>query len=418
MIQGISQDSRRIRPGYIFYARQGEITSGIRFLQDAKERGAVMVIIPEGMTPPENILPGIRILDSQSNFIRLSHLLFQSPSHRIKLIGITGTNGKTSTVHFIKSIIETGGNKCGLISTIGYHDGSQPLNAHLTTPDIDYVCQLLNDMILNGCQYAVMEVSSHALKLGRVEGLLFSAAGYTHLTQDHLDFHHTMEEYAKAKARLFEMLHPDSPALINVDCPWSKMMIDACRGRTITYGRKNGVLRCKTIKSTLNGSQFELTWDKEYWSGLTLRYPKSLKVTTSIIGEYQGENIACAAGICWELGIDQQAIQEGIRNLQNIPGRMEKVSMPELNTRKEELRLPTVLVDYSHTPDALRRALENLRKLTPHHLTVIFGCGGDRDPSKRPLMGMIAAELADRVIITSDNPRTETPETICEAIYQ
>lgn len=397
-VTGISQDSRLIRPGYIFLIRKGSSSHGFNYIQEAKQRRAVMVISQEPFSHHQIPLPGLLVPDERETLTHLSHLLFSQPSRRLKLVGVTGTNGKTSTVHIFKSIIEASGEKCGLISTIGYFDGKHHINPSLTTPDIDYITQLLNDMIEEGCRYAVMEVSSHALELKRVEGLHFAAAGYTHLTQDHLDFHHTMEAYAQAKARLFAMLPSDSPALINADCPWAPLMISSCTGKVITYGRTSGDLRVSTMSTSLNGSQFEI-------DGKGLR----IKVSTSLVGEYQGENIACAAGMAWALGIDEEAITRGVENLSSVPGRMEPAG---------RIGGLIVLVDYAHTPDALRRALENLKKQGKAPLTVVFGCGGDRDKTKRPLMGEVAARLADRVIITSDNPRSEPPEMICQEIYQ
>jgi len=396
-VSGITQDSRLVQPGYIFAARSGSTVCGVDFIPAAADRGAIIVITDE-ILPDICPLPSVRVTDFRQALVRLSKAVYGDPSACLNLIGVTGTNGKTTSVHLIRSILEAAGERCGLISTVGYDTGQRHLDAPLTTPDIDRLCELLREMVDAGCLWAVMEVSSHALVQGRVEGLNFNAAGFTNLTRDHLDFHGSLEAYAAAKAKLFNMMDPDGAAVINIGDPWGKAMVEAACGTVTTYGMEGagGDLTVTSLEHSLDGGQFRLDW-----SG------GSAKVLTSLIGDYHGENIALAAGVALGFGIDIGDILRGVEALKIIPGRMEAVSVGQPFA---------VLVDYSHTPDALERALSSLRPLCRGSIIVVFGCGGDRDRSKRPEMGRVASRSADRVIVTSDNPRSEDPKAIAADI--
>ncbi len=393
---GISQHSQRIRPGYVFAAREGGSRNALDFLPEAVKAGAV-ALVTDQLIPPDSPIPAVRVRDFRHALTILSHRLFGDPSRRLKLIGVTGTDGKTSSVHIIRSIIRATGQKCGMISTLGYDVGSQWYSADLTTPDIDHLCFLLDEM--RGCGWAASEISSHALSQGRVEGLRFAAAGYTQLSREHQDFHPSMEHYALTKSLLLAMLESDGVGVVNAGDPWSRVMVEACRGRVITYGRP-GVkadLIVTTLEQSLKGGVFRLDYEGQQY-----------EVETPLIGVYQGENIALAAGIALGNGFAPEAVVSGVAVLNLVPGRMERVDCGQPFE---------ILVDYSHTGRSLWNALNTLRPLAAGRLTVVFGCGGNRDRLKRPEMGRIAAENADLVYVTSDNPRDEDPEAIINEIF-
>ncbi|MDP8239888.1 MAG: UDP-N-acetylmuramoyl-L-alanyl-D-glutamate--2,6-diaminopimelate ligase [Candidatus Hatepunaea meridiana] len=441
-VVGITQDSRLVEPGFVFAARSGSNVKGIDFIHQASDKGAVLVIsddeIPDGVE-----LPFIQVADFHQALVHLSKAIYRDPTSKLKLIAITGTNGKTSSVFLIKSILSYAGEKCGLLSTIGYDTHKRLMDAPLTTPDIDWLNALLNEMVEAGCGWAVMEASSHALYQGRLDGLSIAAAGYTNLSVEHLDYHRTLEEYAQAKALLFEKLSIDAVAVINIGDSWSKVMIEASPCSVITYyldesgrldtpvrlderGRldipvRQGIeesgksvrpihciesdksvrptdLKVEALEHSLCGGRFLLKW-----------LDQSIEVCTPLIGVYQGENIALAAGIMRSLGIDTDYIKAGIEGLIAIPGRMEAIIKGQPFS---------VFVDFSHTPDALKNALESIRSLCKGSLIVVFGAGGDRDRTKRPEMGKVVSMLADRIIITNDNPRTEDPNRIADDIMQ
>ena len=423
---GISQDSRLVRPGYIFAARPGDRQSGLNFIAQAREQGAVMVLC-ESPLPKSEPLPFLRVAQFHPSLAALSRAVYRDPSGRLRLIGITGTNGKTTTTYLIKGVIEAAGAKCALLGTVGYYTGARQLDAPLTTPDIDRVCELLGEAADFGCTWGVIEVSSHSLDQGRVEGLNFTAAGFTNLTQDHLDYHGTMEKYAAAKARLFKMMNPDGLAAVNASDRMGRFMLDAARGRITTFGPKGceADLVVTTMQHDITGGRYKIdlhrgNWIWEQWERRVKRGAAkdesvvhtirgiSFEVQTPLVGVYHGMNIALAAVITLGHGFGVSDLQKGVSSVRKVPGRMEAV----------EANQPfAVFVDYSHTPDALERALASLRPLCRGALTVVFGCGGNHDKTKRPEMGRIAAASADLAIITSDNPRSEEPEAIIEETY-
>ena len=402
-VHGITQDSRLVKSGFIFAARTGGSVNGLDFVTQAKANGAVLVLSSD--EPSEKLpLPILLIEDFHRALVSLSRTLNDDPSSKLKLICVTGTNGKTSSVHLIRSILEATGKKCGMLSTVGYDTHKREIDAFLTTPDIDCINILLAEMVDAGCEWAVMEASSHALEQGRLDGLKIAAGAYTNLSQEHLDYHHRLEDYARAKAGLFRGVSPDGFSVINIGDAWGSYMMEASKARVITFSQTRMSapllpdcdLSVMTLDHSLKGGSFRLGWSGDHFD-----------IRTPLIGVYHGENIALAAGIALGFDIKVEYIKTGVENLSAVPGRMERVDMGQPFT---------VLVDYSHTPDALENALRSLRLLCERELIVVFGCGGDRDKTKRPEMGRVADEIADRVIITSDNPRTEDPNEIIEQI--
>jgi UDP-N-acetylmuramoyl-L-alanyl-D-glutamate--2,6-diaminopimelate ligase len=315
----------------------------------------------------------------------------------MKVVGITGTNGKTTTSYVIQSIFEAAGIRCGLMGTVTYRIGDREIAATRTTPEAPEVQGFMRQMLDAGCGACVMEVSSHALALRRVDGIRFAAGVFTNLTRDHLDFHQDMESYFAAKRRLFEMLPADAPAVINVDDPRGATLVGA-GGRPITYAvNREADVTPGPLNYGLSGLEFDV------------RSPRgTAHVTSKLVGKPNVYNILAAAGTAAALSLPIEAIEQGLRTLPGVPGRFELASTPSDDI--------TVVVDYAHTDDALRNLLETARPLASRKLITIFGAGGDRDKTKRPLMGMVAARLSDVVVITSDNPRGEDPLRIIDEV--
>lgn len=416
-IAGISQHSRRCETKFIYGVRQGLKTSGDKYISDAIKAGAVAILTDHDLdlslsdfTVPVCI---IKVANFNAAFHSLSLAVYDYPDKKLKLIGITGTNGKSSSTVILKSILESANERCALIGTIYYDTYDQKISAQLTTPDIDYMCALLSQAVDAGCTSAVIEASSHALFQGRLDGLTFSAAGFTNLSQDHLDFHRNMDEYAKSKSILFTKVKDDGVCGINLNDSYSSLMIDASKRnarqspQVITFGYNNpqADLMVSDLSLNLKGSRFRFHWrGKSYLESYS---PTMFDAHTPLIGKYQGENLALSAGIALGLNYSVNDIIIGASSVPVVPGRMEIVN------QSQEF---SILVDYSHTPDALEKALKTLRPLCHGNLIIVFGCGGDRDRSKRPLMGQIAHSLADKMVITSDNPRTESPDEIIAEI--
>ncbi|MFC2150499.1 UDP-N-acetylmuramoyl-L-alanyl-D-glutamate--2,6-diaminopimelate ligase [Calditrichota bacterium] len=396
-LTGINQDSRRIQPGYVFAARKGYKTDGLKFLPQAVKRGAVL-LITENEIPIDAGIPAIQVKDYRHALTLLSHELFGNPTRDLEIIGITGTNGKTSSTYLVRSILEAAGLKSGLIGTLGYDDGEDFGNVGMTTPDVDALCEMFRRMIDNHCTHTVMEVSSHGLRQGRVAGIRFGYAGFTNLTLDHLDFHTDMQDYADAKAELFRMVNKQGTSVINLDDDYAGYMKAESAAPVVSYSRKDDKadVYVRSLEQTVISSRFEIQLQGE-----------NIILETPLVGDYQGDNIGLATAIALSLGLTIENIQLGIQNLRNVPGRLESVD------RGQEFSL---FVDYAHTPEALNSALRTLRPLCRGSLTVVFGCGGDRDRQKRPMMGSRAADVADKVIITNDNPRSEDPEAISHEI--
>jgi UDP-N-acetylmuramoyl-L-alanyl-D-glutamate--2,6-diaminopimelate ligase len=395
-VSAIAYDSRRVTPGAVFIALKGLKADGVAFAEQAVTRGA-QAVVSESPRPGTVSVPWIVVRDARLALALLADRFFDHPSRRMPVVGVTGTNGKTTTAYLLSSMLDAAGLKAGMLGTVAYRIGGEDREASRTTPEAPDVQQLLNDMLQHGCKSAVMEVSSHALSLKRVDGMRFAAAVFSNLTRDHLDFHEDMEAYFAAKRRLFEMLPRDAPAVINLDDPRGAELA-AITGRPVTYAiTAPADVRPGPIDMTLAGLAFEIT---------TPRGP--IRVTSKLVGKPNVYNILAAAATAMSLDVPLDAIERGIAGLDGVPGRFEVVSQPN-----DEV---TVVVDYAHTDDALRNLLETARPLAAKRLITVFGCGGDRDRSKRPLMGMVAARLSDVVVITSDNPRSEDPARIIEEI--
>jgi UDP-N-acetylmuramoyl-L-alanyl-D-glutamate--2,6-diaminopimelate ligase len=396
-ITGVQEDSRLIEPGNLFIARSGTRTDGRRFLDDARQRGAAAVVCCE---PIEDApLPQV-VLDDPCAASILANLFHAQPSRAMRVIGVTGTNGKTTTAYLVRHLLNKIDCPCGMIGTVQIDDGRQCVEATMTTPGATEMARLLASMRDNGCRGCAAEVSSHALHQGRAAGIDFAGAGFTNLTGDHLDYHGTMENYAAAKAVLFAGLSPDAVAAVNADDAWSDRMIQDCAARLVRFspsGSRRAQYRATDVSITAQGTRF------------MLHTPDARgEISMGLIGRHNIENALCAAALVGEvfhLSIDQ--IAAGLADAVGAPGRLQSVRCGQPFA---------VLVDYAHTDDALRNVLSALRPLTAGKLRVVFGCGGDRDRTKRPRMARVAEELADCIYITSDNPRTEDPQAILDEI--
>jgi UDP-N-acetylmuramoyl-L-alanyl-D-glutamate--2,6-diaminopimelate ligase len=393
----VTHDSRRAGPGSVFVAIRGLVTDGSRFVEAARRKGAVAVVSEE---PPEPGVPWVRVPDARAALARLSAAVLGDPAGSLELIGITGTNGKTTTAHLIDAGLRAAGHAVGLVGTVRYRIGDRPLEAVRTTPESSDLQALFREMADRECRYAVLEVSSHSLALKRVEGCEFRVAVFTNLTRDHLDFHGDMESYFAAKRVLFDtLLRADGHAVVNLDDDRGPELVRAARGRVVTYSRRGPAdLEARDVEVSFEGTRF-----------LARTPAGDLEVRTPLIGRVNVSNVLAALGACLAVGIPAETALGGITSLAGVPGRVERVRSGQ------DL---TVIVDYAHTDDALKNLLETIRELGPARLITVFGCGGDRDRTKRPLMGAVASRLSDVVIVTSDNPRSEPPEAIIAEILR
>ena len=395
-IASIAYDSRRVVPGAIFVALKGLRADGGAFAEQAASRGA-MAIVSESPGPKSIAIPSIVVRDARLALARLADRFFDHPSRHMPVIGVTGTNGKTTTSYLLASVLDAAGLRAGMLGTVAYRIGGEDREASRTTPEAPDVQQLLSEMLQRGGKSAVMEVSSHALSLKRVDGMRFAAGVFTNLTRDHLDFHEDMEAYFAAKRRLFEMLPADAPAVINMDDPRGASLVEISQ-RPVTYAINVAAdVAPGSIEMTLAGLRFDIKTPNG-----------TARIASKLVGRPNVYNILAATAAASAIGIAASAIETGISNLPGVPGRFEVVSEPADDV--------TVVVDYAHTDDALRNLLETARPLAAKRIITVFGCGGDRDRTKRPLMGMVAARLSDVVVITSDNPRSEDPARIIEEI--
>ena len=395
-VSAIAYDSRRVAPGSVFVALKGLKADGDAFADQAVSRGA-RALVSESAKPGGIAAPWIVVRDARLALALLADRFYNHPSRRMPVIGVTGTNGKTTTSYLLCSILDAAGLRAGMLGTVAYRIAGEDREASRTTPEAPDVQQLLNEMLERGSKSAVMEVSSHALSLKRVDGMRFAAGVFTNLTRDHLDFHDDMEDYFAAKRRLFEMLPDGAPGVINIDDPRGASLVEIS-SRPITYAINGKAdVMPGPIEMTLGGLRVDIKTPKG-----------TVPVTSKLVGRPNVYNILAATTTAVGLDVPADAISRGIANLAGVPGRFEVVSQQEDDV--------TVVVDYAHTDDALRNLLETARPLASQRLVTVFGCGGDRDRSKRPLMGMVAARLSDVVVITSDNPRSEDPKRIIEEI--
>ena len=393
-ITGISYDSHTTKPGDIFVAIEGTAEDGSRFIGEAMEKGAVCVLCRHGV---QETIPYVATDSCRRALAILSANWFDHPAKEMTLVGVTGTNGKTTTTYLIKRILEEKyGAKVGLIGTICNMVGSQELPTERTTPDPYRLQQLLRQMADAGCSHAVMEVSSHALAMDRVYGIRFAAAVFTNLTQDHLDYHKTMEQYCDAKAILFQNC---DLAVYNADDPWSARLLEKSTCRRYAYGSGAADMTAEAVGLAADGVRYTLrTAERE------------LAVQLPIPGMFTVYNSLAAMAVCYNLGVSLEDCAEVLRFHGGARGRMEVVPTPNKSY--------TVLIDYAHTPDALENVLRAVKGFAKGRTVVLFGCGGDRDRTKRPQMGEIAARLADFAVVTTDNPRTELPCAIIGDILQ
>ena len=397
-VAGVAYDSRAVTPGQVFVALKGQHADGTTFAHQAIDRGAAAVVSEEA-APGGVHVPWAIVRDARLALAALAAAFYRDPSREMRVIGITGTNGKTTTAYLVASIFDAAGIRCGILGTVGYRIGDEVREATRTTPEAPEVQALLREMVDQQCGACAMEVSSHALSLHRVAGITFAAGIFTNLTRDHLDFHADMDDYFRAKRRLFEMLPRDAPSLINLDDPRGASLVDA-GGRPVTYAINRAAdVTPGPLSFSLDGLSFDV------------RTPRgTLHVTSKLVGRPNVFNILAAVSAATALDVPFDAIEQGLRSLDGVPGRFQVVS-----DARDEV---TVVVDYAHTDDALRNLLETARPLAPGRLITLFGCGGDRDRTKRPLMGAVAGRLSDLIVITSDNPRSEDPNRIIEEVQR
>jgi UDP-N-acetylmuramoyl-L-alanyl-D-glutamate--2,6-diaminopimelate ligase len=393
-VTGLAYDSRKVGPGYLFFAFPGAKEDGRQFARHALERGTVAVV--SELEAPEDFQgPWIRTPHGRRALAIAANRFYRYPDRRVHLTGITGTNGKTTTSYVIESILRQSGQITALIGTIEYRLAGKPLPAVNTTPESVDLLQMLSDLENAGGSHAVMEVSSHALALGRVHGIFFETAVFTNLTRDHLDFHKTMEEYFAAKQNLFtpEAADPPRTAIINFDDKYGQAIRTHSKTDVFWYGLDPAAeARAHRISSSFQGLRFDVQFRGRTYA-----------VESPLAGQINVYNILAAWCSAFAYGIDPEVIAAGIRSCSAVPGRFERV---------DEGQPFLVAVDYAHTDDALRNAIQVARSLTSQRVITVFGCGGDRDRTKRPLMGMAAAEGSDLVVLTSDNPRSEDPVAI------
>jgi len=403
-VSSICYDSRKVKKNSVFVAIKGVNTDGHRFILDAINNGAIAIILEDNNAIPDDIfihekMAKILVADSRKSLAEISCALYKKSSEKVKLIGITGTNGKTTTTYFIKSILETAGEKTGLIGTIANYIGDKEIKSSLTTPESNDLNELLYKMYNEGCSYAVMEVSSHSLVLNRVYGLNFSSAIFTNITSDHLDFHITFENYLNAKKILFDSLSSSSFAIYNSDDSHSKKLVGNSKANLVSYGTSsNSDFILKNISYDLSGTTF------------TVEYKgNSFPVSTSLIGKFNAYNACAAFAVGFTSGIKEEKIIEGIKNTKQVPGRFEIISK---GNKK-------VIVDYSHTADSLEKALLAVKDIVKDSAPVytVFGCGGNRDKTKRPVMTASNWQVRQPIYTSSLN-RWKNYESYLESLKE
>ncbi len=387
-IKGVYYNSSQVTEGGLFVAIEGFKTDGHKYIADAVSRGARAIVCTR-FTEGIDVLQ-IKVADSRVAEAIICAEFFGNPSRKFKLIGVTGTNGKTTVTYLVKHILDYCGYKTGLIGTNQNMIGEKVLETGRTTPDSFELQKLFAEMAEGGVDYVVMEVSSHALCLSRVYGCHYEVGAFTNLTQDHLDFHNTMDEYALAKAKLFDQ---SGKAVINGDDAYGIKMAENCSCQKSTYGIGSGDFSAEDVNLTQKGVEFTLL-GKRFFLGIP--------------GGFSVYNALCAVGICLSLGLDIDKIRDALSTAKGVKGRAEVVDTGSRNY--------TVMIDYAHTPDGIENILKTARGFAKGRVVILFGCGGDRDNTKRAIMGETAGRLADFCIVTSDNPRTENPSSIIDMI--
>ena len=401
-VESIAYDSRRVQSNALFVAIRGAKSDGHQFVDQAIEQGASVIVAEREISSPRATC--LVVDDSRSALADLSAAFYGMPAHKLKMAAVTGTNGKTTTTFLIKHICEKAGMRCGLLGTVQYEIGDRILPAIRTTPEALDIQELLAQIVNAGGRAAAMEVSSHALAQERTRGIEWDVAVFTNLTQDHLDFHRTMENYFEAKAKLFHDLVSQSKkkkasAVINIDDRYGEKLIGRLAGKipVVTYGLgMHADFRASNYRTEFAGTSYQLD-----------AHGRSYLVRVPLIGRFNVANSMAALAAATVMGVSLRSAILSLARSPQVPGRLELVPA------KRQFQ---IFVDYAHTDDALRNVLKTLRELKPRKLIVVFGCGGDRDRKKRPLMGRVADELADYAVITSDNPRKENPDAIISEV--
>jgi UDP-N-acetylmuramoyl-L-alanyl-D-glutamate--2,6-diaminopimelate ligase len=403
-VLGLSYDSRRVRPGEIFFAIPGEKTDGHEFIADAVRRGAAAVVFSrEGNWP--GAAAALKVKDVRNSMALWSAHFYGRPSEKVQLVGVTGTNGKTTLTYLLESVLGAASLEPGVIGTINYRYCGHEIPSHHTTPESLDLQAMLAEMSNSGVNAVAMEVSSHALVQERVRGLNFDVGVFTNLSRDHLDYHRDMDEYFRAKSKLFTdylkaSSKPRKAAVIYGEDPRGRQLIEELRSADLdlwSYGEsERWDVHPVVVESDVRGLR-----------GVVQARERKIPFDSPLIGAANLQNIMGAVGVARALGVDAEAVTEGIMRLKSVPGRLEKVPND---------RGITILVDYAHSPDALEKVLGAVKPLTRGKLITVFGCGGDRDRGKRPIMGEIAARLSDIAVLTSDNPRTEDPRAILDEV--
>ncbi len=397
-ITGISYDSRQVKTGHLFIAVRGLITDGHDFIYAAIEAGAVGIVYDRAdFVIPDDVV-AVLVNDSRLILAEIASSYFGHPEDGLKLVAITGTNGKTTTNYFVQHLINESGTPTGRIGTTGAQMAEVDIDLMHTTPESADLYEILAEFVSHGAKAVTLEVSSHALSQNRVEGLAFDVAVYTNLTQDHLDYHGSLEDYLAAKQLLFKGLSKESVAIVNMDDPYAERIIEVCVAKIIRYGY-NSNAEYHILDHSINRNGVELTLDTPYGQRV---------VQVNTVGTFNYYNFLAAYTAAIELECDIEKIERSARTLPAVPGRLEKMN----NQAPFQ-----VFVDYAHTPDAMETVLSTLMESYPENrLITVFGCGGDRDQGKRPIMGEIATRLSSQAIITDDNPRSESPMAIIQEI--
>ncbi|ACX52664.1 UDP-N-acetylmuramyl-tripeptide synthetase [Ammonifex degensii KC4] len=400
--RGLAYDSRRVEKGYIFFAIKGLVRDGHDFIPEAVARGAIGIVAERKVEVPPGVVLEV-VPNTRRALAWAAAQFYGHPSRKLHVVGVTGTNGKTTTTHLLSSLYQEQGKKVGLIGTLYVKLGEKAFPGERTTPESLDLQSWLARMVEEGIEVAVMEVSSHGLALERVTGVAFDVAVFTNLTQDHLDFHRDLEDYFQTKARLFTELLGEKPgkklAVINRDDPYGQRLTSLCRGvEVLTYGLKEGEVHALDYELRPEGTRL-----------LASAGGERVEVKLSLPGIFNVYNALAALAVAVGEGMPLDLAARALSRVQAVPGRCERI---------DEGQDFTVLVDYAHTPDGLLNILRTAREISRGRVIVVFGCGGDRDPSKRPVMGRIAGEYADLVVVTSDNPRSEDPVAIMQAIAQ
>ena len=393
-IRQVTDDSRVVQKGALFVAVRGARADGHRYLDQAIARGACAVLVEEEVAVPEKVVK-LKVKETQPILGPLVHAFLGAPSQRLKVVGVTGTNGKTTVAWLIQQILEAAGWPCGLLGTVCYRFGEAEQPSSNTTPGATALQGMLSEMAAQGLKGCAMEVSSHALDQHRTDGIRWACGVFTNLSSEHLDYHRTLEGYLQAKLRLFEALDSDATAVINRDDPVWERVRASTKGRVLTYSLRTAAdLTARKILCSMEGTACELQTPEG-----------TVPFAWGLVGRHNIENLLAAVGAAMSLGVSVRQACEGAARFAGVPGRLERVEVGQ--------PFP-VFVDYAHTDGALKSVLEQLRAVTPRKILTVFGCGGDRDRTKRPRIGRVAAELSDRVGITSDNPRSEDPAAIAQ----